>query len=105
MAIRFYCDEHVDPAIAKALRTRGVDVLTAQEAGMLGVPDEDHLQLADFTAESHTYPGYGFSTHAQIGRSTFGNRIRSSKRLNWQDDSGSVAGLSSNNRRRNDQSR
>lgn len=46
MAIKFYCDEHVDLAIANALRKRGVDVLTAQEAGMLGVPDERHLQLA-----------------------------------------------------------
>jgi predicted nuclease of predicted toxin-antitoxin system len=46
MAIRFYCDEHIDLAIANALRKRGVDVLTAQEAGLLGVPDQDHLQLA-----------------------------------------------------------
>ncbi|MFN8461413.1 MAG: DUF5615 family PIN-like protein [Anaerolineales bacterium] len=46
MAIRFYCDEHVDLAIANALKKRGVDVLTAQDAGMLGVPDEDHLELA-----------------------------------------------------------
>lgn len=46
MAIKFYFDEHVDPAIAYALRKRGVDVLTAQEVGMLGVADEKHLQLA-----------------------------------------------------------
>ncbi len=46
MAIRFYCDEHIDLAISNALQKRGVDVLTAQEAGMLGAPDEDHLQLA-----------------------------------------------------------
>ena len=46
MAIKFYCDEHIRPAIAKALRNRGVDILTAQEAGMLGVPDEKHLQFA-----------------------------------------------------------
>jgi len=46
MAIRFYCDEHVDPAIANALRKRGVDILTATEAAMLGVADEKHLQFA-----------------------------------------------------------
>jgi len=46
MAIKFYCDEHVDLAIASALRKRGVDILTAQEAGMLGAADEMHLQLA-----------------------------------------------------------
>jgi hypothetical protein len=46
MAIKFYCDEHVDPAIASALRKRGLDVLTAQETGMLGIADEVHLQFA-----------------------------------------------------------
>jgi predicted nuclease of predicted toxin-antitoxin system len=46
MAIRFYCDEHIHPAITNALRRRGVDILTAQEADMLGVPDEKHLQYA-----------------------------------------------------------
>ena len=46
MAIKLYTDEHVHPAIAGALRKRGMDVLTAQEANMLGVSDEDHLQFA-----------------------------------------------------------
>jgi predicted nuclease of predicted toxin-antitoxin system len=46
MAIKFYSDEHVDLAIASALRKRGVDILTTQEAGMLGAADEDHLQFA-----------------------------------------------------------
>ena len=46
MAVKFYCDEHVDLAIASALRKRGADILTAQEAGMLGAADEVHLQLA-----------------------------------------------------------
>ncbi len=46
MEVRFYCDEHVDLAISNALQKRGVDVLTAQDADMLGATDEDHLQLA-----------------------------------------------------------
>ncbi len=46
MAIKFYCDEHIHPAIANALRKRGIDILSAQEAGMLGVSDEKHLQFA-----------------------------------------------------------
>lgn len=46
MPIKFYFDEHVDLAVAGALRRRGVDVLTAQEADMLGTADELHLQLA-----------------------------------------------------------
>ena len=46
MAIKFYCDEHVDPAIVNALRKRGLDILTAQEADMLSVADEQQLQFA-----------------------------------------------------------
>jgi uncharacterized protein with PIN domain len=39
-------DEHVHPAITRGLRLRGIDVLTAQDADMLGVSDEEHLNLA-----------------------------------------------------------
>src|SRR3990172_878015 len=46
MAIKFYSDEHVSPAVVNGLRQRGIDVLTAKEAGMLGMPDEKHLELA-----------------------------------------------------------
>jgi predicted nuclease of predicted toxin-antitoxin system len=46
MAIRFYTDEHVHPGIAKALRKNNIDVLTAQQAGMLDVGDNSHLQFA-----------------------------------------------------------
>jgi hypothetical protein len=31
--IRFHLDEHVDPAIATALRRAGIDVTTTNEAG------------------------------------------------------------------------
>ncbi|MGB4780872.1 DUF5615 family PIN-like protein [Candidatus Methylomirabilis sp.] len=44
--IRFYADEHVAKAVVRGLRQRGVDVLMALEAGMLGFPDEDHLKRA-----------------------------------------------------------
>jgi uncharacterized protein with PIN domain len=43
MAIKFYADEHVHPAIVNALRKRGVDILTAQEAGLVSVSDREHL--------------------------------------------------------------
>lgn len=46
MAIKFYIDEHIHPGVAKALRQRGIDVLTAQQAGNLNVDDEEHLQFA-----------------------------------------------------------
>lgn len=46
MAIKFYTDEHVSPTVVNGLRQRGIDVLTAKEAGMLSTPDEEHLKLA-----------------------------------------------------------
>lgn len=46
MTVKFYMDEHVHPGIVKALKKRGIDVLTAQQAGMLDVDDDEHLQLA-----------------------------------------------------------
>lgn len=44
--IKFYMDEHVPTAVTMGLRLRDVDVLTAQEAGLLAASDEDHLALA-----------------------------------------------------------
>jgi hypothetical protein len=44
--ITFYMDEHVPRAVTEGLRGRGVDVLRAQEAGMLEAEDERHLALA-----------------------------------------------------------
>jgi len=44
--LRFHLDEVCDPRIAVALRQRGIDVTTAREAGLLGVPDEGHLAFA-----------------------------------------------------------
>ncbi|HVR99217.1 MAG TPA: DUF5615 family PIN-like protein [Thermoanaerobaculia bacterium] len=44
--VRFHLDEHVNPAIAKALRRHGVDVTTTVEAGLLSSRDEEHLDFA-----------------------------------------------------------
>jgi len=46
VTIRLYLDEDVDVALAAALRQRGIEVLTTQEAGHLGLPDEDQLTFA-----------------------------------------------------------
>lgn len=37
--IKYFTDEHVPNAVAKGLRTRGVDVTTAAEGGVLGAAD------------------------------------------------------------------
>jgi uncharacterized protein with PIN domain len=44
--VKFYTDEHVANAVARGLRQRGVDALTAAEAQMLGASDERHLAFA-----------------------------------------------------------
>jgi predicted nuclease of predicted toxin-antitoxin system len=44
--IRFHLNEHVDPAIATALRRAGIDVTTTTEAGLRTKDDEAHLRFA-----------------------------------------------------------
>ncbi len=44
--LRFYLDEHVPGPVARGLRRRGVDVLTAQEAGRSGLADQEQLDFA-----------------------------------------------------------
>lgn len=40
-------DEHIPRAVTEGLRRRGVNVLSAQEAGMSGANDYDQLSLAN----------------------------------------------------------
>jgi predicted nuclease of predicted toxin-antitoxin system len=45
--VRLYLDEDaMDDDLAQALRTRGVDVITTLEAGMIESPDEEQLRWA-----------------------------------------------------------
>jgi predicted nuclease of predicted toxin-antitoxin system len=44
--IRLYLDEDVDVALASALRQRGIDVLTTQEAGKRQQTDDAQLEYA-----------------------------------------------------------
>ena len=44
--IRFPLGEHISNAVAQALGRRGIDVLTAAEAGLLGAPDAAYLEHA-----------------------------------------------------------
>jgi hypothetical protein len=39
-------DQHFPGAVTLGLRQRGIDVLTAQEAGRCGLPDSDQLDYA-----------------------------------------------------------
>lgn len=47
MQISLYFDEDaMDGDLVQALRLRGIDVLTAQDAGLINTPDEEHLAFA-----------------------------------------------------------
>jgi hypothetical protein len=46
VSVAFYMDEHVQGAITRGLRQRGVDVLTAQEDGRTGDKDPALLDRA-----------------------------------------------------------
>lgn len=41
--IRFHLDEHIDPAIARALRLHGIDVSTTTETGLRTKSDREQL--------------------------------------------------------------
>jgi len=44
--MKFYLDEDLSPKIAEILREKGVDAVSAHEAGMLEASDRDQLELA-----------------------------------------------------------
>jgi hypothetical protein len=44
--LTLYLDEHVQLALAEALRARGVDILTTQEAKNIGLDDVGQLAFA-----------------------------------------------------------
>ncbi len=46
MAVRLYLDEDIDLLIARHLRARGYDVVSALEVGMIAVDDAEHLAHA-----------------------------------------------------------
>ena len=44
--IRFHLDENVDHAIARGLQNRGLDIVTATDAGLLEASDEEYVAYA-----------------------------------------------------------
>ncbi|MFH1108646.1 MAG: DUF5615 family PIN-like protein [Planctomycetota bacterium] len=46
MTVRFHLDENIDPALAEALRRRGIEVTTSAESGLNGCSDREQLEFA-----------------------------------------------------------
>ena len=44
--LKFHLDENVNPAIAKGLRIRGIDVTTTPEVGLIEADDEEQVEFA-----------------------------------------------------------
>lgn len=87
-AIKLYLDEDtISRALIRALRTRGVDLLTAQEAGKITTPDQEQLEYAisqgraiftfntrdfvilhtDYTTNNREHAGIIVSDQIQVG--------------------------------------
>lgn len=89
--ICYYLDEHLPTATAVGLRSRGIDVLTAAEAGRRGLPDEEQIRFttsdgrvmathdadflalaADFLARGELFGGVAYCSpskyQADVGR-------------------------------------
>ena len=62
--IAFYLDEHIQISLAEALRTRGIDILTTQEAHNIGL--EDIQQLAFATQNNRALLSYNKRHFAKI---------------------------------------
>jgi predicted nuclease of predicted toxin-antitoxin system len=62
--LSFYFDENIQTALADALKTRGIDVVTTQEAGNVGVVDI--RQLAYATEKGRTILSYNKRDFALI---------------------------------------
>ena len=87
--VRFQLDEHVSPAIARALRQRGIDVITAHEAELLGASDVQHLARAyaegrvmvtqddDFLSLHHEQQPHAGIAHCKQGSRSIGQIVAS----------------------------
>ena len=62
--LSFYFDENIQAALADALKTRGIDVVTTREARNAGV--EDIRQLSYATEEGRTILSYNKRDFAMI---------------------------------------
>jgi predicted nuclease of predicted toxin-antitoxin system len=85
--VRFQLDAHVPDAVAEALRRRGVDVQTANEAGLRTAPDSAYVARAiaegrvivthdsDFLRIHHSQQAHAGIAYCGQGKRTIGEII------------------------------
>jgi predicted nuclease of predicted toxin-antitoxin system len=84
MSLRFQLDEHIAEAVALGLRRRGIDVLTAHEAGLRNTPDEIILARAHAHGRLIVTHDQGFlRMHAPEVRRTTESRSQHSVLARW----------------------
>lgn len=67
--VRFYLDEDtISRALMSALSARGVDILSAHVAGLVAVPDNQHLEYAASLRRVLFTSAAGMSRSASISR-------------------------------------
>ena len=69
MTPRLYLDEDINPRLAQILRERGLDAISARDAGMLGWDDDP--QLARATEEGRAFLTFNFHDFERIAREWF----------------------------------
>jgi len=70
--VRFHWDEHVDPAVARGLRSHGIDVTTTVEAGLRTSADAAQLAFAVSARRVLVTHDAGFLRMANAGASHAG---------------------------------
>ncbi len=67
--IKLYLDEDISPVIARILRSRRYDVISAHEAGMLGKSDEEQIEFAH--RENRIIVSFNSRHYAPLARKYF----------------------------------
>lgn len=70
--IRFHLDESVPVAVAVALRQRGIEVTTAEEAGLAGTSDREQLDYCRTSQRVLVVQDSDFLAFHQAGETHYG---------------------------------
>ncbi|MDI6793469.1 MAG: DUF5615 family PIN-like protein [bacterium] len=67
--LKLYLDEDLSPVLAKALRSKGFDVISSHETGMNGKSDEEQLKYA--TSQQRAILSFNVGDYAILAKSFY----------------------------------